>query len=109
MGGKKIEKRYQAWHDKQAAEKVPPKRTLSGIEIPDLFVPGTKDQSEDHYLTEIGFPGEFPFTRGVQASMYRGRTWTMRQYAGFGTAAETNARYRYLLSQGTMGLSVAFD
>src|SRR5664279_2688796 len=59
--------------------------------------------------SEIGFPGEFPFTRGIQPTMYRGRLWTMRQYAGFGTAAESNARYRYLLSQGTSGLSVAFD
>src|SRR5689334_17396596 len=55
------------------------------------------------------FPGVFPFTRGIQPTMYRGRLWTMRQYAGFGTAAESNARYRYLLSQGVTGLSVAFD
>ncbi len=57
----------------------------------------------------LGFPGEFPFTRGIQPTMYRGRLWTMRQYAGFGTAAESNARYRYLLAQGVSGLSVAFD
>ena len=55
------------------------------------------------------FPGVFPFTRGIQPTMYRGRLWTMRQYAGFGTAEESNARYRYLLSQGVTGLSVAFD
>ncbi|HSG01001.1 MAG TPA: methylmalonyl-CoA mutase family protein, partial [Vicinamibacterales bacterium] len=55
------------------------------------------------------FPGVFPFTRGIQPTMYRGRLWTMRQYAGFGTAAESNARYRYLLDQGVTGLSVAFD
>jgi methylmalonyl-CoA mutase N-terminal domain/subunit len=59
--------------------------------------------------TDIGFPGEFPFTRGIQPTMYRARPWTMRQYAGFATAAESNRRYRYLLSQGVMGLSVAFD
>jgi methylmalonyl-CoA mutase N-terminal domain/subunit len=59
--------------------------------------------------SELGFPGVFPFTRGIQPTMYRGRLWTMRQYAGFGTAAESNARYRYLLSQGVSGLSVAFD
>jgi methylmalonyl-CoA mutase, N-terminal domain len=59
--------------------------------------------------SDIGFPGEFPFTRGIQPTMYRGRLWTMRQYAGFGTAAESNARYRYLLAQGVSGLSVAFD
>ena len=60
-------------------------------------------------MGELGFPGEFPFTRGIQPTMYRGRLWTMRQYAGFGTAAESNARYRYLLTQGVDGLSVAFD
>ena len=59
--------------------------------------------------TELGFPGAFPFTRGIQPTMYRGRLWTMRQYAGFGTAAESNQRYRYLLAQGVTGLSVAFD
>src|SRR5687767_3511574 len=58
---------------------------------------------------DLGFPGEFPYTRGIQPTMYRGRLWTMRQYAGFGTAAESNARYRYLLAQGVSGLSVAFD
>src|SRR4029078_2412919 len=57
----------------------------------------------------LGFPGEYPFTRGVQASMYRGRLWTMRQYAGYASAEESNARYRYLLERGQTGLSVAFD
>ena len=61
------------------------------------------------YARDIGFPGEFPFTRGIQPTMYRGRLWTMRQYAGFGSAAESNRRYRYLLAQGVSGLSVAFD
>jgi methylmalonyl-CoA mutase, N-terminal domain len=60
-------------------------------------------------MGDLGFPGEFPFTRGIQPTMYRGRLWTMRQYAGFGTAAESNRRYRYLLAQGVSGLSVAFD
>src|SRR5262245_46008144 len=60
-------------------------------------------------MGELGLPGEFPYTRGIQPTMYRGRLWTMRQYAGFGTAAESNARYRYLLAQGVTGLSVAFD
>src|SRR5829696_206809 len=58
---------------------------------------------------ELGFPGEFPYTRGIQPTLYRGRIWTMRQYAGFGTAAESNRRYRYLLDRGVSGLSVAFD
>ena len=60
-------------------------------------------------MPDSSFPGEFPFTRGIQPTMYRGRLWTMRQYAGFGTAPESNARYRYLLGQGVTGLSVAFD
>src|SRR5882757_1797501 len=60
-------------------------------------------------MGDLGFPGEFPFTRGIQPTMYRGRLWTMRQYAGFATATESNARYRYLLAQGVNGLSVAFD
>src|SRR3954464_12448988 len=60
-------------------------------------------------MGELGFPGEFPFTRGIHPSMYRSRLWTMRQYAGFGTAAESNARYRYLLANGVNGPSGAFD
>src|SRR5436190_69735 len=60
-------------------------------------------------VRDLGEPGEFPFTRGIQPTMYRGRLWTMRQYAGFGTAAESNQRYRHLLAQGVTGLSVAFD
>jgi methylmalonyl-CoA mutase N-terminal domain/subunit len=67
------------------------------------------DLSGQSASTDIGFPGEFPYTRGIQPTMYRGRLWTMRQYAGFGTAAGSNQRYRYLLSQGVSGLSVAFD
>src|SRR5438045_268305 len=65
--------------------------------------------AHDAVVERLGYPGEPPFTRGVQPTMYRGRLWTMRQYAGFGTAEESNARYRYLLSQGQTGLSVAFD
>jgi len=67
------------------------------------------DVTSPSAATDVGFPGEFPFTRGIQPTMYRGRLWTMRQYAGFGTAAESNRRYRYLLKQGVTGLSVAFD
>jgi methylmalonyl-CoA mutase N-terminal domain/subunit len=81
--------------------------TSSGIELPNDFNPqniGAVDYSED-----LGIPGEFPYTRGARRNMYRGRLWTMRQYAGFATAEESNARYKYLLSQGTTGLSVAFD
>jgi methylmalonyl-CoA mutase N-terminal domain/subunit len=81
--------------------------TTSGIEIPPLETP--LDGSGTPYLEKLGFPGVHPFTRGVQPTMYRARHWTMRQYAGFGSAEESNRRYRYLLEQGTTGLSVAFD
>ncbi len=77
-----------------------------GKEIPRLSLP---DQPDEEYLENIGFPGQYPFTRGVRPTMYRGRLWTMRQYAGFSSAAESNRRYRYLLEQGQTGLSIAFD
>jgi methylmalonyl-CoA mutase N-terminal domain/subunit len=80
--------------------------TGSGTEVERLYIP---DQDDEHYTEQLGFPGEYPFTRGIQPTMYRGRLWTMRQYAGFGTAEESNRRYRYLLEQGQTGLSVAFD
>ena len=79
----------------------------SGIPVHRLYTPvHTKDLD---YLTEVGFPGSYPFTRGVQPTMFRGRHWTMRQYAGFGNAEESNRRYKFLLEQGQTGLSVAFD
>jgi len=81
--------------------------TDSGIPVEPLFTP--LDLKEWDYLEKLGIPGEYPFTRGVHPTMYRGRLWTMRQYAGFGTAEESNKRYRYLLEQGQTGLSVAFD
>ncbi len=87
-------------------ERKPKFQTSSGIELPPVFVP--QDEDPD-YAEKLGFPGEYPFTRGVQPTMYRGRFWTMRQYAGFSTAAESNKRYRYLLGAGQTGLSVAFD
>lgn len=79
-------------------------KTPSGITLPNFAIPENEDYEE-----KLGFPGEYPFTRGVQPTMYRGRHWTMRQYAGFATAEESNLRYRYLLEQGQTGLSVAFD
>jgi methylmalonyl-CoA mutase, N-terminal domain len=82
-------------------------RTLSGLPVERLYTSGDLARTDPD--TDIGYPGEFPFTRGVYPTMYRGRLWTMRQYAGFGTAAETNGRFRYLLDQGQTGLSVAFD
>jgi methylmalonyl-CoA mutase N-terminal domain/subunit len=81
--------------------------TTSGIEVADLYTPADIAGLDEE--RDLGRPGEFPFTRGVQPTMYRGRFWTMRQYAGFATAAETNERFRYLLAQGQTGLSVAFD
>jgi methylmalonyl-CoA mutase N-terminal domain/subunit len=80
--------------------------TISGIETEPLYTP---DSVEIDYERDLGYPGLFPFTRGVYPSMYRGRLWTMRQFAGFGTAEETNERFRYLLEQGQTGLSTAFD
>jgi len=80
--------------------------TLSNIPLPRLLSPADPDPD---YAEKLGFPGEYPFTRGVQPTMYRGRLWTMRQYAGYATAEESNRRYRYLLDQGQTGLSVAFD
>jgi methylmalonyl-CoA mutase N-terminal domain/subunit len=80
--------------------------TLSGIPVERLY---SSESPPSDLESRLGFPGEFPFTRGVYPTMYRGRLWTMRQYAGFGSAVESNARYRYLLSQGQTGLSVAFD
>ncbi len=109
MGKDSITKQFSEWHKKHLpnnlANRVESKsrKTSSGIELPDLFVPDTSN------FSRIGYPGEFPFTRGIHATMYRGKKWTTRQYAGFGTAEETNRRYRYLLEQGNNGISVAFD
>ena len=80
--------------------------TCSGIEVERIYTP---KEAEIDYVEDLGFPGQYPFTRGVYPTMYRGRLWTMRQYAGYATAAESNRRYKYLLSQGQTGLSVAFD
>jgi len=101
---KKWEEELYAPSLERMAERAPRFATDSGIPIENLYVP-----TDLSYLEKIGFPGSFPFTRGVYPSMYRSRFWTMRQYAGFGSAEESNKRYRYLLQQGTTGLSVAFD
>ena len=89
------------------AERDDPFETSSGQEVDTLYT--AEDLDDWDYRESLSYPGEFPFTRGVQPNMYRGRLWTMRQYAGFGAAEETNRRYLYLLSQGQTGLSVAFD
>lgn len=81
--------------------------TTSDIALKRVYTPVDNDSST--YLEQLGFPGQFPYTRGVYPTMYRGRPWTMRQYAGFGTATESNERYKFLLERGQKGLSVAFD
>src|SRR6185369_313015 len=93
--------------DDKSKGKAPETQTSSHLPVQALYTP--VDLASSDYDRDIGFPGQFPYTRGVQATMYRGRLWTMRQYAGMGDAEESNKRYRYLLSQGTTGLSVAFD
>ncbi len=99
----------------RSVEKIPEQAdrqvTVSGTPVETLYLPqNVADQAVcEGYLRQTGFPGEYPFTRGVQPTMYRSRFWTMRQYAGFATAEETNERYRFLLEQGQTGLSVAFD
>ncbi len=100
----------EAWREKHY-DRAPERTdelfsTISGVETEPLYAP---DNTELDYGRDLGYPGEYPFTRGVYPSMYRGRLWTMRQFAGFGTAAETNARFRYLLDHGQTGLSTAFD
>jgi methylmalonyl-CoA mutase, N-terminal domain len=91
----------------RSAERKATFTSISGMPVERLYTP--QDVAQLDYIGDLGFPGEFPFTRGVQPTMYRGRFWTMRQYAGFGNAKESNERYRYLLEQGQTGLSVAFD
>ncbi|MDQ0256219.1 methylmalonyl-CoA mutase N-terminal domain/subunit [Evansella vedderi] len=103
---------FEKWKERTEEEiKKRPERkekflTSSSIEIDPVYIP---DNIDKRYLDNIGFPGDFPYTRGVRRTMYRGRFWTMRQYAGFGSAKETNKRFKYLLEQGQTGLSVAFD
>ncbi|RLC52022.1 MAG: methylmalonyl-CoA mutase, partial [Candidatus Cloacimonadota bacterium] len=81
--------------------------TVSDKEVKRLYT--NEDTNNINYTEQIGFPGIYPFTRGVQPTMYRGRLWTMRQYAGFGNAEESNRRYKFLLQKGQTGLSIAFD
>jgi len=108
-----IKRAKQQWEDttvKKVTDRFPERRehfeTLSGVPLDRTYTPAGV---EVDYLGDLGFPGQYPFTRGVQPTMYRGRLWTMRQYAGYATAEESNTRYKYLLEQGQTGLSVAFD
>jgi methylmalonyl-CoA mutase N-terminal domain/subunit len=108
-----IKEEYTKWSDELEGKlaKRPERKAdfinTSGIPLKRVCTP--LDVADLDYMKELGFPGEYPFTRGVQPTMYRGRLWTMRQYAGFGTAEDTNRRYRFLLKAGQTGLSVAFD
>ena len=101
-----IEGNYARTTEKRP-ERDYPFDTSDGFVVDPIYTPD--DRNGVDYAEQLGFPGEYPYTRGVQPTMYRGRLWTMRQYAGFGDAEESNERYRYLLSQGQTGLSVAFD
>lgn len=110
----KIKQLKKEWEDnvvKKTLERFSERKekfvTGSGKEVARLYTPDNLEEFD--YIKELNFPGEYPYTRGVQPTMYRGRFWTMRQYAGFGTAEESNKRYKYLLDQGQTGLSVAFD
>lgn len=108
-----IESELKRWEEEvllPAIERYPERKskfhTPSGIPLPAVNLPSDADRN---YMGRLGFPGEYPFTRGVQPTMFRGRFWTMRQYAGYASARESNQRYKYLLKQGQTGLSVAFD
>jgi len=114
MNREDLEKLRREWEEKtlgKVLEKFPERsekfETDSGIEIRRVYSP--LETIESDYGNDLGFPGDFPFTRGVQPTMYRGRFWTMRQYAGFANARESNLRYRFLLDHGQTGLSIAFD
>ena len=110
---KEIEKSLAVWAKKtqEVLDKRPEREerfeTFSGIPVERVYTPLSAPESD--YMKDLGFPGSYPYTRGVQPTMYRGRLWTMRQYAGFASAEESNKRYKYLLEQGQTGLSVAFD
>lgn len=108
-----LEEKYKEWQKKKYRkpldESCPaggPNITVSGKEIKELYTP--LDLEDFDYLDELGFPGQYPYTRGIHPTMYHGRLWTMRQFSGFGTAEQTNRRYKYLLEHGQTGLSVAF-
>ena len=108
---KKAKEKWEEGKVKKVLDRFPERKerfkNSSDMETERLYAPN--DIEELDYEEQLGFPGEYPFTRGVQPTMYRGRLWTMRQYAGFSTAEESNKRYKYLLEQGQTGLSVAFD
>lgn len=109
----KLETGFRNWEENKVNKslaKFPERKNQftfdTGEEVKRLYTP--LDVNVD-YDNDLGYPGQYPFTRGVQPTMYRGKLWTMRMYAGFATAEESNQRYKYLIDQGSMGLSVAFD
>ena len=109
-----VENAFKQWTEetltpflKKKGEIKPEFKTLSGIPVKRVYTPD--DVKDLDYNKDIGFPGQYPYTRGVYPTMYRGRTWTHRQIAGFGTAKETNERFKFLIEQGQTGLSVDFD
>src|SRR3954469_761362 len=110
-----IRKAQSEWEErlKESEKKFPPRparfTTLSDMEVPLLSTPLDLEAENFDYLRDLGFPGEYPYTRGVQRSHYRGKLWTMRQFAGFASAEETNQRFKLLLEHGQTGLSTAFD
>ena len=109
-GPSEVERAAAAWKEKYEAtarERDDLFETISGSRVEPLYTPA--DDKDRDYLRDVNFPGEFPYTRGIHPTMYRGRLWTMRQFAGFGNAKQTNERFHYLLEHGQMGLSVAFD
>jgi methylmalonyl-CoA mutase N-terminal domain/subunit len=104
-----IEEALQQWEEGPLAKTLAKVPERANIPEQRIYTPLDVDQSPEHYVEKVGFPGQYPMTRGGQASMYRGRLWTMRSYSGFATAKESNERFRFLLGQGVTGLSVAFD
>lgn len=103
----RIKEEMEKWENGELKKALAKCKEREGIKVKRLYTP--LDLEGFSYCEEVGFPGQYPFTRGIQPTMYRGRFWTMRSYSGFGSAEETNKRYKYLLSQGVTGLSVAFD
>jgi len=103
-----LKKERERWEKANLTKSpVAPAKTTSGLDVDVVYTPA--DLGDFDYQKDLGFPGEFPYTRGVYPSMFRGNLWSMRQYAGFADAEESNKRFKYLLEQGQSGLSVAFD
>ncbi|HDQ98683.1 MAG TPA: methylmalonyl-CoA mutase [candidate division WOR-3 bacterium] len=107
MDDSQLKRRFAEWEQEYSKRPARACETLSGVSLKPVYTP--LDLPDADYLRDLGLPGQYPFTRGIHPDMYRGRLWTMRQFAGFGSARDTNARYKFLLGHGETGLSVAFD